>query len=145
MIGENELEPVASPYRPDWVPRVGTTLRMVGVVFDAVRIVGEQGPAVADVLGERTGHRAGPIVFQAIGEPRTYFLVPPGSVRRYRWSFPAEAFCRSDERYSYVGVPSLQGDRRTWPLLWRSRPTEAAPFVDVNLLNTLIGSGPLAG
>lgn len=136
VIGENELEPVVSPYRPDWVPVTGTTLRMVGVVFDAVRIVGERGPEVADALGRE----AGPIVHQAIGESRMYFLVPPRSVRGYRWPYPAEAFSRGDARYSYIGVPALRAGSGTWPLVWRSAPTESAPFVDVRLLNATVRS-----
>ncbi|MCX2180929.1 hypothetical protein KV205_10350 [Streptomyces sp. SKN60] len=120
---------------PHWVPATGHALRHVGVHFDAVRIAGFLGEDVAYRLMEFTDFRAGPIVRAETGPQYHYFLLPPGAAAGHAWPAPARALGRSGGAgggEAFVGIPALYGV--TWPLGWRSRPTEEEPFVEPGLL-----------
>ncbi|MEU6771871.1 hypothetical protein [Streptomyces sp. NPDC046759] len=121
-------------HRPAWVPVRGHRLRVAGVHFDAVRIQGRWGEAVADWLVERGDGDAGPIVCEGGGGRRwVYFLLSPGVVHRYDWPLGVQSFGRrADRTVSYIGVPALEGE--TWPLRWYSEPTPTAPYVDAAAL-----------
>ncbi|MFD3943104.1 hypothetical protein [Streptomyces sp. NPDC058579] len=121
---------------PPWVPPTGHALRHAGVHFDAVRIGGFLGEDVAYRLMEFTDFRAGPIVREATGERNLYFLLPPQTVAAHAWPAPARALSRSGRSEAFVGVPALDGV--TWPLDWRSRPTEEDPFVEPGLLHLMV-------
>ncbi|MFF9016255.1 hypothetical protein ACF09C_25210 [Streptomyces sp. NPDC014870] len=121
---------------PSWVPATGHALRHAGVHFDAVRIGGFLGEDVAYRLMEFTDFRAGPIVREATGERNLYFLLPPQTAAAHAWPAPARALSRSGRSEAFVGVPALDG--ATWPLDWRSRPTEEDPFVEPGLLHLMV-------
>ncbi|MCJ1678371.1 hypothetical protein MTF65_13630 [Streptomyces sp. APSN-46.1] len=127
--------------RPDWVPLLGHQLHRTGIHFDAVRIQGVRGEAVAAQLIEATGGRAGPVVCEASGFRWMYFLLPPGTSRTYAWPLGVQRFGAGQRTVAYVGVPALDGN--TWPLLWQSRPSALAPFVDPEALHALLA--PEAG
>ncbi|MEV0979734.1 hypothetical protein [Streptomyces sp. NPDC049915] len=128
-------------HRPSWVPAQGHRLRLAGVHFDAVRIEGRRGEAVAECLIERAGDEAGPIVCAGGGGSRwVYFLLPPGSVHRHDWPLGVQRFGRrADRTVTYIGVPALDGD--TWPLRWYSAPTPTAPYVDAEALLAVTSPG----
>lgn len=119
---------------PSWIPATGHALRLAGIHFDAVRIIGILGEQVAYEIMQFTDFRAGPIVRSSIGERSMYFLLPPGSARAYRWPVGAEALVR--EGAAFVGVPAVHG--LTYPLDWRSLPVPQVPFVDAELLFELL-------
>ncbi|MGW2644041.1 hypothetical protein ACWC2T_03785 [Streptomyces sp. NPDC001393] len=122
-------------HRPAWVPLRGHRLRVAGVHFDAVRIEGRWGEAVAESLIEREDDDAGPIVCAGGSGTRwVYFLLAPGVVHHYDWPLGVQYFGRRIDRttVTYVGVPALDGD--TWPLRWYSEPTPTAPYVDAEAL-----------
>ncbi len=125
-----------SALRPDWVPLLGHQLRRTGIHFDAVRIHGVRGEAVAGQLVEATDGRAGPIVCEASGFRWMYFLLAPGASRGYSWPLGVQRFGTETRTVAYVGVPALGGD--TWPLFWQSPPTAAAPFVDAAALHSVL-------
>jgi hypothetical protein len=129
-------------HRPTWVPVQGHRLRLAGVHFDAVRIEGRRGEAVADHLIERTDDDAGPIVCAGGGGSRwVYFLLPPGTVHRHDWPQGVQRFGRrADRSVTYIGVPALDGD--TWPLRWYSAPTPTAPYVDAAALRAVMSPAP---
>ncbi|MFI8001737.1 hypothetical protein [Streptomyces sp. NPDC086010] len=118
---------------PCWVPVSGHALRHTGVHFDAVRIAGPAGDEVAYELMQFTDFLAGPIVRSRVGDRSTHFLLAPHSAGAYRWPAGARLMGRGVCCDVFVGVPALEG--RTWPLDWRSRPTEKSPFVDTALLH----------
>ncbi|NBM16509.1 hypothetical protein [Streptomyces sp. GC420] len=122
---------------PAWVPASGHALRHAGVHFDAVRIGGILGEQVAYEIMQFTDFRAGPIVREVVGPQNYYFLLPPQTVAEYRWPAGARALTRHSRSEAFVGVPALDGF--TWPLGWRSLPTQEDPFVDPGLLNELAG------
>ncbi|MEU3843193.1 hypothetical protein AB0E88_24530 [Streptomyces sp. NPDC028635] len=128
-------------HRPSWVPVLGHRLRLAGVHFDAVRIEGRRGEAVADWLIERADDDAGPIVCAGGGGTRwVYFLLAPGTVHRHDWRLGVQRFGRrADRTVTYIGVPALEGD--TWPLRWYSEPTPTAPFVDAEALLAVTSPG----
>ncbi|KUN79772.1 hypothetical protein AQJ66_27840 [Streptomyces bungoensis] len=128
-------------HRPAWVPVRGHRLRVAGVHFDAVRIEGRRGEAVADRVVERGDGDAGPIVCEGGGRTRwVYFLLPPGVVHRYDWPLGVQHFgLRADRTVTYVGVPALEGE--TWPLRWYSEPTPTAPYVDAEALLAVTSPG----
>ncbi|MEU1433081.1 hypothetical protein ABZ438_03220 [Streptomyces sp. NPDC005786] len=129
------MEPKNSPdLMPSWIPATGHALRLAGIHFDAVRIIGILGEQVAYEVMQFTDFCAGPIVRSRIGERSMYFLLPPGSARVYRWPVGAEALVR--EGAAFVGVPAVGG--LTYPLDWRSLPTAQVPFVDAELLFELL-------
>nr|WP_308282360.1 hypothetical protein [Streptomyces lichenis] len=126
---------------PSWVPASGHALRHAGVYFDAVRIAGYLGEEVAYLLMEFTDFRAGPIVRELAGERNMYFLLPPQTAAKLAWPARTRALsrhtsedCRSQ---AFVGIPAFDG--LTWPLDWRSRPTDEAPFVEPELLHEMVG------
>ncbi|MEU9700101.1 hypothetical protein [Streptomyces sp. NPDC047981] len=121
---------------PSWVPATGHALRHAGVHFDAVRVGGFLGEDVAYRLMEFTDFRAGPIVREATGERNLYFLLPPQTAAAHAWPAPARALSRSGRSEAFVGVPALDG--ATWPLDWRSRPTDEDPFVEPGLLHLMV-------
>ncbi|MDN3295005.1 hypothetical protein QWM81_13275 [Streptomyces ficellus] len=121
---------------PPWVPASGHALRHAGVHFDAVRIGGLLGEEVAYRLMEFTDFRAGPIVREATGERNLYFLLPPRTAAAYAWPAGARALSRDGRSSAFVGIPALDG--LTWPLDWRSRPTEEVPFVEPDLLHEMV-------
>ncbi|MFJ3900270.1 hypothetical protein [Streptomyces sp. NPDC090025] len=123
---------------PSWVPATGHALRHTGVHFDAVRIGGFLGEDVAYRLMEFTDFHAGPIVRADTGPRYHYFLVPPGSAAAHAWPAPVRALGRDGSGgEAFVGVPALEGV--TWPLGWRSRPTDEDPFVEPELLHMMVG------
>ncbi|MFV2117969.1 hypothetical protein ACE14D_05820 [Streptomyces sp. Act-28] len=116
------------------MPASGHALRHAGVHFDAVRIAGVFAEDVAYRLMAYTDFRAGPVVRELAGGRNMYFLLPPGTAAGYRWP-PGETrvLTRTSGCAAYVGVPAFDG--LTWPLDWRSRPTDDVPFVDPELLH----------
>lgn len=129
------MEPKTSlDLMPSWIPASGHALRHAGIHFDAVRIVGILGEQVAYEIMQFTDFQAGPIVRSRVGARSMYFLVPPGAARTYRWPAGAEALVR--EKSAFVGIPALNG--MTYPLDWRSLPTDQDPFVETKLLFELL-------
>lgn len=119
----------------------GHRLRVIGVHFDAVRIEGDRGRAVAWRLIDAADGDAGPIVYEVTGNRWLYFLVPPGSVQRHEWPLGVHRFGMTNIRtVTFVGIPALEGN--TWPLRWWSNPTRESPYVDAELLLDSITASP---
>ncbi|MFF4502900.1 hypothetical protein [Streptomyces sp. NPDC001401] len=125
-------ERIAAPWIPTWIPASGHALRHAGIHFDAVRIGGGLGERIATELVLRTDFDAGPIVREFTGERYLYFLLPPQTASGFRWPPGVRALTRGDGTLAYVGVPALSG--QTWPLGWRSVPSEGVRFVAGELL-----------
>jgi hypothetical protein len=102
------------------------------VQFDAVRVDGDDGRRLADLMGELAGGEPGPVVSESNGRRGVYFLVPAGSTAGRPWPRGATTFNAATGRISYVPVPALGGD--TWPLMWRYPPTCAGRFVHTSIL-----------
>ena len=126
-----------------WVPDSGFQLRKAGVQFDAVRVDGETGRRLADLMEELVGDEPGPVVTEANGRRGVYFLVPPGSTAHRSWPREVTILNSTRNRVSYVPVPALEG--RTWPLSWRYPPTGPGRFVHtlilINAATSLLCSG----
>ncbi|MGW7229439.1 hypothetical protein [Streptomyces cyaneofuscatus] len=126
-----------------WVPDSGFQLRKAGVQFDAVRVDGEMGWRLADLMEELVGGEPGPVVTEANGRRGVYFLVPPGSTAHRCWPREVTILNSTRNRVSYVPVPALEG--RTWPLSWRYPPTSPGRFVHtlilINAVESLLYSG----
>ncbi|MEU3204028.1 hypothetical protein ABZ702_09070 [Streptomyces cyaneofuscatus] len=126
-----------------WVPESGFQLRKAGVQFDAVRVDGETGRRLADLMEELVGGEPGPVVTEANGRRGVYFLVPPGSTAHRCWPREVTILNSTRNRVSYVPVPALGG--RTWPLSWRYPPTGPGRFVHtlilINAVESLLYSG----
>ncbi|MFE3718448.1 hypothetical protein [Streptomyces cyaneofuscatus] len=126
-----------------WVPDSGFQLRKAGVQFDAVRVDGETGRRLADLMEELVGDEPGPVVTEANGRRGVYFLVPPGSTAHRSWPREVTILNSTRNRVSYVPVPALEG--RTWPLSWRYPPTGPGRFVHtlilINAVESLLYSG----
>ncbi|MGW0536008.1 hypothetical protein [Streptomyces sp. NPDC003032] len=120
----------------DWIPTAGHALRHAGIHFDAVRIGGALGEQVAYDLMQFTDFRAGPIIREATGGRCFYFLLPARAAEPYVWPVGVRALSRGAGSLAYVGVPALDG--YTWPLDWRSRPTEEVPFVEGESLHEAV-------
>ncbi|MGW2562081.1 hypothetical protein ACWCXB_23065 [Streptomyces sp. NPDC001514] len=118
----------------DWIPRSGFQLRKAGVQFDAVRVDGDDGRRLADLMERMTGGDPGPIVTEANGRRGVYFLLPAGSTARRCWPRGVTRFNSIAGQVSYVPVPALSG--RTWPLAWRFPPEDAHRFVHPLLLRS---------
>ncbi|MEV7250572.1 hypothetical protein ACPXCO_05345 [Streptomyces cyaneofuscatus] len=115
-----------------WVPDSGFQLRKAGVQFDAVRVDGETGRRLADLMEELVGGEPGPVVTEANGRRGVYFLVPPGSTAHRCWPREVTILNSTRNRVSYVPVPALGGG--TWPLSWRYPPTRPTRFVHTLIL-----------
>lgn len=126
------LRVMTSELIPDWVPHIGLQLRLAGVHFDAVRVDGADGEAVARQLEALTGGSPGPVVHRVTGRRWTYFLLAPGAVQGRDWPPDVRRFGRS-ARAEYIGVPAPAGN--TYPLSWRSGPPAPGEFVDADLLH----------
>ncbi|MGA5043500.1 hypothetical protein [Streptomyces arboris] len=126
-----------------WVPNSGFQLRKAGVQFDAVRVDGDAGRRLADLMEELVGGEPGPVVTEANGRRGVYFLVPPGSTAHRCWPREVTILNSTRNRVSYVPVPALEG--RTWPLSWRYPPTGPGRFVHtlilINAVESLLYSG----
>ncbi|MDX3377898.1 hypothetical protein PV390_26205 [Streptomyces sp. ME02-6991-2A] len=126
-----------------WVPESGFQLRKAGVQFDAVRVDGETGRRLADLMEELVGGEPGRVVTEANGRRGVYFLVPPGSTAHRCWPREVTILNSTRNRVSYVPVPALEG--RTWPLSWRYPPTGPGRFVHtlilINAVESLLYSG----
>ncbi|MGS2588870.1 hypothetical protein [Streptomyces hebeiensis] len=116
----------------DWIPRYGFQLRKAGVQFDAVRVDGDDGRRLADMMEAITGGDPGPIVRELNGRRGMYFLLPAGSTVRRSWPRAVVPFNACSGRVSYVPVPALA--EHTWPLAWHFPPTEYGRFVHPLLL-----------
>lgn len=64
--------------RAEWIPDSGFHLRKAGVQFDAVRVDGDDGRRLADLMEELVGGEPGPVVTESNGRRGVYFLVPHG-------------------------------------------------------------------
>ncbi|MFF6907181.1 hypothetical protein ACFY9Q_14690 [Streptomyces sp. NPDC012389] len=116
----------------EWVPDSGFQLRKAGVQFDAVRVDGEIGRRLADLMEELVGGEPGPVVTEANGRRGVYFFVPPGSTAHRCWPREVTILNSTRNRVSYVPVPALGGG--TWPLSWRYPPTAPGRFVHTLIL-----------
>ncbi|MET9975204.1 hypothetical protein ACFYOI_05400 [Streptomyces microflavus] len=121
-----------------WVPDSGFHLRKAGVQFDAVRVDGEAGRRLADLMEELVGGEPGPVVAEANGRHGVYFFVPPGSTAHRCWPREVTILNGTRNRVSYVPVPALEG--RTWPLSWRYPPTAPDRFVHTLILISAVES-----
>ncbi|MFJ9585693.1 hypothetical protein [Streptomyces acidicola] len=124
--------------RPEWIPRAGIQLGKAGVQFDAVRVDGLRGRALAGRLARMTGGAAGPIVEEANGRRAVYFLVPVGSTSHRAWPESVTRLTAAANRISYIPVPALNGC--TWPPTWRYRPTAGGHLVHARLLHAALHS-----
>ncbi|MHC5700953.1 hypothetical protein OTC26_005755 [Streptomyces tirandamycinicus] len=118
----------------DWIPVSGFRLRKAGVRFDAVRVDGDDGRRLADLLDRMTGGDPGPIVTEANGCRGVYFLLPVGSTAHRSWPRGVIRYNSSVGSVGYVPVPALDGP--TWPLAWRVPPVADDRFVHPLLLRT---------
>ncbi|MFJ9185108.1 hypothetical protein ACIRQO_18870 [Streptomyces anulatus] len=118
--------------RAEWIPDSGFHLRKAGVQFDAVRVDGDDGRRLADLMEELVGGEPGPVVTESNGRRGVYFLVPAGSTVGRPWPSAATPCNAATGRISYVPVPALGGD--TWPLMWRYPPTRPGRFVHTLIL-----------
>lgn len=121
-----------------WLPASGFQLRKAGVQFDAVRVEGERGRAVADALAKMTGGDPGPVVEEANGNRYVYFLVDVGSTAFRAWPDGVAQLTARPDHVAYIPVPALGG--YTWPLSWRYRPTVDGHFVHALLLHTALSA-----
>jgi hypothetical protein len=136
--GVNLHEPRLAPEMPSWVPVTGIQLRKAGVQFDAVRVDGDEGRALADRLARMTGGDPGPVVEEASGNRAVYFLVPAGSTAHRAWPSGVTRLTAGPHHVSNIPVPALDGT--TWPLSWRYRPTAPDRLVHTLLLRTALHS-----
>lgn len=121
---------------PGWVPDSGIVLRKAGVLFDAVRVDGDLGRNLADLLVTLTGGDPGPIVTQSNGRRPTYFLIAVGSAAHRVWPAGFTRLGSGPRRISFVPVPEADG---CWPLAWRCPPTGEDRFVHALLLHRAAG------
>ncbi|MDI9883887.1 hypothetical protein QMZ92_05615 [Streptomyces sp. HNM0645] len=118
----------------DWIPVSGFRLRKAGVHFDAVRVDGDDGRRLADLLDRMTGGDPGPIVTEANGCRGVYFLLPAASTAHRSWPRGVTRYNSVAGGVGYVPVPALDGP--TWPLAWRVPPVANDRFVHPLLLRT---------
>ncbi|WP_329392329.1 hypothetical protein [Streptomyces sp. NBC_01716] len=110
----------------------GFQLRKAGVRFDAVRVDGDEGRRLADLMDSITGGDPGPIVTESNGRRAVYFYLPPGSTANRVWAPGVTLFNSAHRTVSYVPVPALDGG--TWPLFWYSAPSHPERFVHPAIL-----------
>ncbi|WTL25533.1 hypothetical protein OG875_13590 [Streptomyces sp. NBC_01498] len=116
----------------DWVPDRGFKLRKAGVCFDAVRVDGQEGRRLADMMDSLTNGDPGPIVTESNGRRAVYFYLPPGSTANRVWAPGVTRFNSCSGTVSYVPVPAFSGD--TWPLFWYCPPSGPDRFVHPAIL-----------
>ncbi|MEU3772097.1 hypothetical protein AB0F11_02565 [Streptomyces sp. NPDC032472] len=121
---------------PSWIPNTGIGIRKAGVLFDAVRVDGDTGRSLADLLATLTGGDPGPIIIQANGRRPVYFLVPVGSAAYRVWPPGFTRLTSGPRRTTYLPIPALEG---SWPLAWRCPPTAEDRFVHALLLYRAAG------
>ncbi|MFD9356401.1 hypothetical protein [Streptomyces sp. NPDC060031] len=121
---------------PSWIPAAGIGIRKAGVQFDALRVDGDMGRDLADLLVTLTGGDPGPIVVQSNGRRPVYFLIPVGSAAYRVWPPGFTRLASGPRRTTYIPVPELEG---SWPLAWRCRPTAEDRFVHALLLYRAAG------
>ena len=131
----NLVDPPVTPETPDWIPPTGIQLRKAGVQFDAVRVDGDAGRALADRLARATAGNPGPVVEEATGCRAVYFLVPAGSTAHRSWPPDVTRLTSGPGRVAFIPVPALGG--LTWPLTWRYRPTVRDHLVHTLLLRAM--------
>lgn len=120
---------------PEWVPSSGLQLHLTGIHFDAIRLRGVRGEAVAHHLSTLTDGDPGPVVREIAGARWTYFLLEPGAGQDFDWPPGAKCFGPA-VRDQYVGIPAAHGN--TYPLSWRCGPPEEGDFVDAELLHGVV-------
>ncbi|MFD7226557.1 hypothetical protein [Streptomyces sp. NPDC059881] len=118
----------------DWIPDSGFQLRKAGVHFDAVRVDGDDGRRLADLMVRMTGGDPGPVVTEANGCRGVYFLLPAASTVNRSWPRGVIRYNSAMGCAGYVPVPALEGP--TWPLAWRFPPAGDGRFVHPLLLRT---------
>ncbi|THA73262.1 hypothetical protein E6R60_25275 [Streptomyces sp. A0642] len=116
-----------------WISAPGHALRLAGIHFDAVRMIGIPGEQVAYEVMQFADFCAGPVIRSCVGVRSMYVLLPPGSARapvarRGRGVGAGGGGVR--------GVAAMRG--LTYPLDWRSLRTAQSPFVDAELLFELL-------
>ncbi|MET9958772.1 hypothetical protein ABZ128_06715 [Streptomyces sp. NPDC006326] len=121
---------------PTWIPATGIGMRKAGVLFDAVRVDGDMGRNLADLLVTLTAGDPGPIITQANGRRPVYFLVPVGSAAYRVWPAGFTRLSSGPRRTTYIPVPARDG---SWPLAWRCPPTSQDRFVHALLLYRAAG------
>ncbi|MEU6354426.1 hypothetical protein ABZ896_34725 [Streptomyces sp. NPDC047072] len=131
-------DPECVPEIPDWIPDRGVQLRKAGVQFDAVRIDGDEGRALADRLARMTGGDPGPVLEVASGRRCVYFLVAAGSTAHHPWPDGVTRLTSGPDRETFIPIPALHD--RTWPFSWRYPPTGPDRFVHTLLLRTALHS-----
>ena len=121
---------------PHWIPAAGIAMRKAGVQFDALRVDGDTGRNLADLLVTLTGGDPGPIVVQANGRRPVYFLIPVGGTAYQMWPPGFTRLTSGPLRTSFVPVPERDG---CWPLAWRCPPTGGDRLVHALLLHRAAG------
>lgn len=119
-----------------WLPAAGIAMRKAGVLFDAVRVDGDIGRDLADLLGTLTGGDPGPVIVQSNGRRPVYFLIPVGSASYRVWPAGFTRLTSGPFRTAYVPVPEADG---CWPLAWRFPPGDGTRFVHALLLYRAAG------
>lgn len=97
-----------------------------------MRVDGDDGRRLADMLEALCGCEPGPVVSEANGRRGMYFFVPPGSTAFRSWPPGVTPFNSASGCRSYVPVPALGG--HTWPVSWYFPPTAPGRFVHPVLL-----------
>lgn len=136
MNTESHRRAAPNSFSPSWVPATGIGIRKAGVLFDALRVDGDTGRNLADLLVTLTGGDPGPILTQSNGRKPVYFLIPVGSASYRIWPPGFTRLTSGPRRATYIPIPALEG---SWPLAWRSRPTSEDRFVHALLLHRAAG------
>lgn len=121
---------------PGWIPAAGIAMRKAGVQFDAVRVDGDTGRDLADLLGTLTGGDPGPVIAQANGRRPVYFLIPVGGAAYRIWPPGFTRLTSGPLRTTYAPVPEADG---CWPLAWRYPPGNGDRLVHALLLHRAAG------
>lgn len=132
----NTESDAANTRTPSWIPAAGIAMRKAGVQFDALRVDGDTGRNLADLLVTLTGGDPGPIITQCNGREPTYFLIPVGGAAYRVWPPGFTRLTSGPLRTTYVPVPEGNG---CWPLVWRCRPTSEDRLVHALLLHRAAG------